>query len=91
VPQFQEMSWPLARKICHVIARYSYGIYLTHWICIWLAFQKLAAQAYWVQWTVFVATASLSPILLYHLLEAPAIRLGNRLATQFQRRPSTAT
>jgi peptidoglycan/LPS O-acetylase OafA/YrhL len=91
VPQFKEMSWPLARKICHLIARYSYGIYLTHWICIWLAFQKLAAQASWVQWTVFVATATLSPILLYHSLEAPMIRLGNHLATLFQHRTPTAT
>jgi peptidoglycan/LPS O-acetylase OafA/YrhL len=91
VPQFKEMSWPLARKICHLIARYSYGIYLTHWICIWLAFQKLAAQASWVQWTVFIATATLSPILLYHLLEAPMIRFGNRLATQSQTGTSTGT
>jgi peptidoglycan/LPS O-acetylase OafA/YrhL len=91
VPQFNEMSWPLARKVCHLVARYSYGIYLTHWICIWLAFQKLAAQTSWVQWTVFIATASLSPILLYHSLEAPMIRLGNRLATQFQTGTSTGT
>lgn len=90
-PQFKEMSWPLVRKICHLVARYSYGIYLTHWICIWLAFQKLAARPSWVQWTVFVVTASLSPILLYHTVEAPMIRLGNRLAKQFQDRTSTAT
>jgi peptidoglycan/LPS O-acetylase OafA/YrhL len=90
VPQFREVSWPLARNVSHLVARYSYGIYLTHWVCIWLAFQRLGKQASWVQWAVFVTTAVLSPIVLYHAVEAPMIRLGNHLAAQYECKPSTA-
>jgi peptidoglycan/LPS O-acetylase OafA/YrhL len=78
-PRFHELSNALLQKICHLIARYSYGIYLTHWICIWFAFRKLGGLPLWEQWAALAITATLSPVILYHAVEAPMIRLGNLL------------
>lgn len=84
VPQFLEVSNPVCKKTCQLIARYSYGIYLTHVICMWFAFQKLADMPRYVQWMVFVVTAVVSPVVLYHALESPMISLGNRVAAGFR-------
>jgi peptidoglycan/LPS O-acetylase OafA/YrhL len=84
VPQFLEVSNPACKKICLIIARYSYGIYVTHVICIWFAFQKLAGLPRYTQWIVFVAAAVASPVILYHALESPMIKLGNRVASRFR-------
>jgi peptidoglycan/LPS O-acetylase OafA/YrhL len=86
VPQFLEFSNPACKKICLIIARYSYGIYLTHVICIWFAFQKLAGLPRYTQWLIFVLTAVVSPVILYHALESPMIKLGSRLASGFRGR-----
>ena len=79
-PQFVEMSNPLVGRASHLIARYSYGIYLTHYFCIWLAFAKLSFLPLVSRWIVFIAAAAIIPILLYHLLELPLMNLGKRLA-----------
>ena len=70
VPQFREMSQGLFRKGCSIVARYSYGIYLTHFICIWAAFVALHSLPLSLRWTAFIAMlASLFPVALYHGLE----------------------
>jgi peptidoglycan/LPS O-acetylase OafA/YrhL len=69
----------LLSRACHLIARYSYGVYLTHFICIWLAFVAFAALPWPLRAAVFVVLAVGLPLVLYHLIEAPMITWGARL------------
>jgi peptidoglycan/LPS O-acetylase OafA/YrhL len=84
IPQFQEISAPLVKSMARIIARYSYGIYLTHFACIWLAFQVCAHQPLWFRIVVFLVTSSSVSVVLYHALEEPMIRTGTRLAARFR-------
>jgi len=65
-----------------VIARYSYGIYLTHFFCIWFAFVHLAHAPAGDQWAVFIVLAVALPMAFYHALEKPMIGVGTRLANR---------
>ena len=67
------------RESSRLVARYSYGIYLTHIICIWLAFVVCAAQPWAVQWLIFLTTVVALPVMLYHTIEAPMIATGRWL------------
>ncbi len=82
IPQFNQISQPLIVRASQLVARYSYGIYLTHFICIWLAFQALHWMPKPGQWAVFLVTALSLPVLLYHLIEAPMIQCGRRVASR---------
>jgi len=68
------------RHAFQLIARYSYGIYLAHFILIWLAFEQLAGAPWSVQLAVFGATLVTVPPVLYHLVERPMILAGERVA-----------
>ena len=76
VPRFAELQSSWLRKASHAIAKYSYGIYLAHVLCLWLAFSKLQALGPAVGWSVFLVTVVLLPIALFHAIEAPMIRAG---------------
>jgi peptidoglycan/LPS O-acetylase OafA/YrhL len=82
LPQFREMQMGWLRKACQQMARYSYGIYLTHFICMWFAFVALGATPRVVQWMAFLVTLAVLPVSLYHGVEAPLIAFGSRLASQ---------
>ena len=50
IPACREMAvGPIARG-AHVVATYSYGIYLTHVFAFWLGFASLAGQPVAVRW-----------------------------------------
>ena len=85
-PQFREMANPVPRKICKIIARYSYGSYHTHFICIWLAFQAWGSLPMEGRWIVLAFALVLVPFLLFHGLEEPMIRLGGKFALELRGR-----
>jgi peptidoglycan/LPS O-acetylase OafA/YrhL len=80
IPMFMELRESWFTRASHVVAKYSYGIYLAHMPVIWLAFVKLAGAPVLLRWTVLVVMSVGLPIALYHLLEAPMIKLGRQAA-----------
>jgi len=85
-PQFQDLRLTWLRAMGNLIARYSYGIYLSHIIVLWLAFVRMAYLPPPMRWMVFAALAVGLPVLLYHLVEQPMIHVGVALAANLQRR-----
>lgn len=85
IPQFRELRPGYLQRFCHVVARYSYGVYLTHYVCLWFAFQYLHDAPALGRWAVFVVSAIALPIALYHGVEAPMVRVSGRLAERLTR------
>jgi lysophospholipase L1-like esterase len=88
LPQLAELPRGIAARTCHAIARYSYGIYLWHFILIWFAFVRLETLPLGAKAGVFVALLVGVPVLLYHCVEAPMIRVGGMLANRLKTRSS---
>jgi peptidoglycan/LPS O-acetylase OafA/YrhL len=79
----------LVRRVTAWIARYSYGIYLSHMVSLWLVFRLLPDHSLVVQMAVLATMLVVVPMALYHTIEAPGIRLGAACAV-WMRRPSRA-
>ena len=89
LPFFADPGDGMIRRISNLIARYSYGIYLTQTFCLWLAFMKLSALPVVAQWMLFTVAVAGLPVLLYHTVEAPMIAVGNRfIAARLGRHPA---
>lgn len=84
IPQFRDIKSAIARRVFQIIARYSYGIYLTHFICIWLAFQAINNIPLWSRWILLLMTVTVFPYASYHLIEEPMIRVGEKLASRLR-------
>ena len=80
LPYFSDIRSATIRIIAHTVATYSYGIYLSHVPIFWFAFHKLHAQPIYTRISVCLMLLVAIPVILYHSLEAPMIRLGARLA-----------
>jgi len=78
-PFFRELPRAL-RPPFEIVARYSYGIYLVHYVTIWFAFERLAWLSRPAQWVVFVLVTAGASALLYHGVERPLIRRGTKVA-----------
>ena len=84
-PFFKELKMPLLRKLSAWIARYSYGIYLVHVYGIWAGLHVMRYHPVWIQWIVMLTLAFGVPVLLYHAVESPMIRLGGHLTRKKER------
>jgi peptidoglycan/LPS O-acetylase OafA/YrhL len=62
------------------IAKYSYGIYLSHIIVLVISFAMIPNIGAAPRWLIFLVLAIAMPILMYHCIEHPMIRLGQALA-----------
>jgi peptidoglycan/LPS O-acetylase OafA/YrhL len=82
IPLFREISAQPVRIVSKWIATYSYGIYLAHSFCIWLALTRFHS------WALFVPMMIVLPVVLYHGIEHPAVKIGTRLANKLSSRPS---
>lgn len=81
-PFFAELNRPVLNKGTELISRYSYGIYLTHLHAQWAALVVLKDQPAAVRYGVLIVLSVGLPVALYHLVEAPMIRLGSQLAAR---------
>jgi peptidoglycan/LPS O-acetylase OafA/YrhL len=82
IPSFGEIPTPWLRCVSNRLATYSYGIYLSHQFCIWIAFGVLASYSQWFRLTVLIMSLVALPILLYHTIEKPMIQAAVRLANK---------
>lgn len=83
IPFFREITLrPLARA-AHEIAKYSYGLYLSHVAMIFFIFGL--HQPLVVRWVIFSVCAVCIPVAIYHFLEKPMIDFGQRLTTRIFR------
>jgi peptidoglycan/LPS O-acetylase OafA/YrhL len=90
-PRIHNLQLRPLRIVSQRIAQYSYGVYLTHLICIWGAFERLGDLPLILRWAIFVVSATALPVVLYHGLEHPMIVLGARLAAKLRRSGLHAT
>jgi peptidoglycan/LPS O-acetylase OafA/YrhL len=94
IPLFREIQWSSMTTIARTVARYSYGIYLTHFpIMLFVLndpryphfkvihpFPQLKHYARPVDFSLVVVLTATASFALYHLIENPGIRLGHKLA-----------
>jgi peptidoglycan/LPS O-acetylase OafA/YrhL len=85
IPSFVEIASAWVRWISNRIATYSYGIYLSHQFCIWIALGLLASHSLWLKIPVFIGLFAALPIVLYHTIEKPMINVGVQLAKRWSR------
>ncbi|HVG27205.1 MAG TPA: acyltransferase [Acidobacteriaceae bacterium] len=80
LPMFHQLRPSPLTRAAWFISRYSYGLYLMHPLSLVLAFYLCANRSHALQWTVLFGSLLLLSVAAYHLIEAPGIRLGSRLA-----------
>ena len=86
LPFFHELRAAPIARISHEIAKYSYGMYLSHPFAIVLGFYLLRGHTIWLQLGVTLAAIAILSFLAYHLIEKPMIALGARLAAKAETR-----
>ena len=84
IPWFRDISWRCLTYPAKVVAKYSYGIYLSHIAVMMFAFRDLRSHSSVVQWSVFVVLAVTVPLIAYHVVENPLILAGRNIVRRFE-------
>ncbi len=84
IPRFMEIkTGSIFHSVAHSIARYSYGIYLAHLFCIWVAFVRFSSLPVAGRIVLFAILLGGIPFALYHAIERPCMWMGARAARGF--------
>jgi len=83
VANFGETKSRAIRTSSAAVAKYSYGIYLTHMVAFWIAFVQVFPSNYGPAILLGLALTALFSFIAYHLVESPCIGIGSRLAMRF--------
>ncbi|SFR96773.1 Peptidoglycan/LPS O-acetylase OafA/YrhL, contains acyltransferase and SGNH-hydrolase domains [Granulicella pectinivorans] len=86
LPFFHPINFGLVARVSHEIAKYSYGIYLSHPFALVFGFYVLAGRSLWMQLGVTIVAIAVLSVAAYHLLEKPMINLGAKLAAKAEKR-----
>jgi peptidoglycan/LPS O-acetylase OafA/YrhL len=84
IPWFQEIHFRPLQVAAHVVAKYSYGIYLSHVALMMWSF----ALPVTARWIVFAILAVVVPIAMFHCIEHPMILIGQKVAKRYLDPPS---
>ena len=85
LPAFHQIRNVMLGRASHLLAKYSYGLYLMHPLAIVLGVYLLPHCPLAVQLTVIVVSLAALSVGAYHAVELPLIRLGSRLAQRAER------
>lgn len=90
LPYFSEVSSATFRVIVKTIAKYSYGIYLSHYAAIQLAL-RITHNTAWIVAISLLLTAAFS-FIAFHAIEQPFINMGKGIAARIStsRRPKAS-
>ncbi len=81
LPHFKQVRIAWLVRAGHEVAKYSYGIYLSHPFALVLGMYLLRGQPLALQLAVEVLTIALVSVVTYHVLEEPLIVVGKRVAS----------
>ena len=80
IPWFHDMPKGPLTTAAHYIAKYSYGIYLFHMLAMWFVFDTLGGLGAVFATILSLALTAILAVAGYHLIEAPMVRVGKRIA-----------
>jgi peptidoglycan/LPS O-acetylase OafA/YrhL len=85
IPWFREIHFPPLNVTAHFVAKYSYGIYLSHVaVIMWCSGLAVSVAA---RVTILAILAVIIPIAIFHLIEHPMIVIGQKLAKRIFQKP----
>jgi peptidoglycan/LPS O-acetylase OafA/YrhL len=82
LPCFRDSRLAVLNLASHIVAKYSYGVYLFHCVALWAAMFALRGLIEPVRWLLAVVILVAAAVASYHWIEHPAIRLGSRVASR---------
>jgi peptidoglycan/LPS O-acetylase OafA/YrhL len=80
IPLFAAISNPALVTASKAIAKYSYGIYLTHFFALWVTFEELSRWPFAAKLVAYSALTGALSYVLYHSIEAPMVECGKRMS-----------
>lgn len=86
LPLFRQMEAGWAIAVSRVIARYSYGIYLTHPFALAAGLYLFREHSIATQLAVALPCLVAFPVAAYHWIELPMIRAGSRVANRVEQK-----
>lgn len=80
IPRFCDAPAGWWSTLWHLVAKYSYGVYLFHCMVLYSLVHLPGKLPFWAFTALAVVGTAIVSVIAYHLIEAPMIRLGARIS-----------
>jgi len=80
LPRLTELRSEFFRRVFHSVAKYSYGIYLSHAPLLWFVFGYFSGLPLFLRISVFLGLVGVVSVACYRWIEKPMIDVGRSLA-----------